>query len=284
VTDTHQRPGDAPDLPRPRGAADDVPPEHGGTEGTQDVRVDRLEKRLARLEWLVRGDMRSELDHLEPPLAASAQAAERAHDLASGLIAPHVRAACEQAISAWREWCHQHAEVVAATLEASRMIAVTGPDSPVHERAAAEFRTRRSELTMLLTSKQGLLNAANHADRQLDNDRQVRERCRPEIEAGHEAWDALNRRLRLRVTIAVRDGDPLPAWLVVAIGPPPSDELGEWRELAADLLAYRITYGVRDRMEALGPEPGADHSPRRRHWYAVLHWRLVRWLDRSGTT
>jgi hypothetical protein len=246
-----------------------------------DQRMEQLENRVIRLERLIWGtnDGESELDTVDPELTRLATAAERAHELTRMLAAPEVRASCEQAIESWDQWHRRHREVLDAALSASRTIAITSADQRRRASAVEEFEAARAELASMLGSRQGYLNAATHARRQLAHDEDVRDRCQREIDAGHRAWTTLNARLRVRVAAAVDRAEPLPAWLVVALGPASSGNLEHWRELASDLLAYRITYSVSDKVEPLGADPTADDSPRRRRWHGEIHRQLASWCD-----
>lgn len=252
--------------------------------GERDELVQQLEVRLTRLERLLWGtpDGETQLDAVDPELARLAGAAERAHELTRMLVAPEVRTACEQAIESWEQWHHRHREVLAVALAASRTIAITSADQRGRTVAVREFEAARAELSMLRSRRQGYLNAATHARRQLDHDQQARGRSQGDIDAGHLAWATLIARLRVLVATALDHAHPLPAWLVVGLGAAsPNGASARWRELATDLLAYRITYSVADRGAPLGAEPTAEDSPRRRRWYAELDRQLVRWAEHT---
>ncbi len=77
-----------------------------------------------------------------------------------------------------------------------------------------------------------------------------------------------------RLADAIRDRAPLPMWFVTVLGPvPPAHKTQEGMDLATQVLAYRVTYGITDHAVALGPAPneyvpaapsGTANSPRRR--------------------
>jgi hypothetical protein len=221
------------------------------------------------------------LDQADPELTRLAEAAQRAHELTTMLASPDVRAACEQAIEAWNEWHRRHQELLECALSASRTIAFTSEGHASRQQAIDEFTSARARLATLQGHRQGCLNAATHARRQLDRDQQVRDRSQDEIDAGHLAWVAMNARLRTQLATALGHGAPLPAWLVMALGPAPTSHSARWRDLAVELLAYRITYAVTDRAEPLGPEPTSDDSPRRRQWHGELRRALDGWANDS---
>ncbi len=61
-----------------------------------------------------------------------------------------------------------------------------------------------------------------------------------------------------------------PAWQERALGPLPGSVHGRrvWRQTAAQLVAYRDRYGIRDPEQALGPEPKGGDLAQRRAWRA----------------
>jgi hypothetical protein len=256
-------------------------PEPRRTESRPSDRLEQLERRVDQLEHLAWGDPRAdaELDAVDPDLSRLAETAERGQSLTGMLASSEVRAACEMAVAAWEDWHRRHRELLETALAASRTIAISTGDQRSRAEAVRTFQDARAELTTLSTYRQGYLNAAIHARRQLAKDQEVRDRCQTEIDAGHQAWTTLIARLRLRTASALRRGEPLPAWLVVALGPPDDGRAGRWQNFASDLLAYRATYAVSDRVEPLGAAPTADDSLRRRRWHATLARQLRSWQE-----
>jgi conjugative relaxase-like TrwC/TraI family protein len=61
-----------------------------------------------------------------------------------------------------------------------------------------------------------------------------------------------------------------PAWQERTLGPLPGSVGGRraWRQAAAQLIAYRDRYGIRDPEQALGPEPKGGDLQQRRAWRA----------------
>jgi conjugative relaxase-like TrwC/TraI family protein len=61
-----------------------------------------------------------------------------------------------------------------------------------------------------------------------------------------------------------------PAWQERALGPLPGSVRGRraWRQAAAQLVAHRDRYGIRDPEQALGPEPKGGDLEQRRAWRA----------------
>ena len=64
---------------------------------------------------------------------------------------------------------------------------------------------------------------------------------------------------------------------MTVLGPvPPAHKTQEWMDLATQVLAYRITYEVTDKVVALGPEPDR-RVPRRTAWHRELTTGLRGW-------
>jgi hypothetical protein len=61
-----------------------------------------------------------------------------------------------------------------------------------------------------------------------------------------------------------------PAWQERTLGPLPGSVRGRraWRQAAAQLVAYRDRYGIRDPAQALGPEPKGGDLAQRQAWRA----------------
>jgi X-X-X-Leu-X-X-Gly heptad repeat protein len=248
------------------------------TGAVAEAALARLEGRVRRLERLVGGsDDDAELETEDPELLALADDAELGQSLHAMLGPPRVREACEQTIEAWRQWRLRHGQLVERAVAASRVIATTRPDHDRHRAAAAEFGAAYAELTALAERGPRLERSAEHARAQLAHDDQLRDRYRGSTVDGDRAWALLIERLRARTSVALVRGDPLPQWLVDALGEPPAGALTAWRELGTQLLAYRITYRIGDPTRALGQPPGNDDSPRRRRWHHALVRRLGAW-------
>jgi ribosomal protein L39E len=263
---------------------DRIPEPRRGERGDWLAQLDR---RVARLERLLTGirdgdEGAPELGILDPELVELALAAEYAQTLSQTLATPAVRAACEQAVQAWQEWQRRYEMAQQIAVTASRTIAITAPNQDCHLDGVRAFEAARAELTALRSCRRQYFNTAQHAQAQLDHDHEVREQHQAEIAAGHRAWTTLTTRLRMRIASAVEQAEPLPAWLVLSLSPPPAGGSTRWLELACQLLAYRITYSISDLAEPLGAEPTVDDSPRRRHWHRELAHQLASWQQASG--
>lgn len=74
----------------------------------------------------------------------------------------------------------------------------------------------------------------------------------------------------------------LPVWFTTSVGyKPPSRDTESWLDAAAGLLAYRLTYGVTDAVNALGPpaEEATDLARARRRADLARELERVRQLS-----
>lgn len=262
------------------GEPDDRTGEPDDRAGEPEDRLAAMERRLRRLEQLAWGNGAAdltELDVTDPELVTLAKSAEYAQTLSRMLVTPRLRAACEQTIEASRQWQQRHDHARDTAVAASRTIATTCADQERHKDAAQVFEAARAELAALLPRRRSTLNTAHNARLQLAHDREVRDRYGHEIAEGHRSWATLTTRLRIRTSAAVERGEPLPNWLVESLGVPPSASAAGWRELATQLLAYRLTYAVTDQVQPLGEEPTTADSSRRRQWHRDLERQLAAW-------
>ena len=282
-TEPHTAPHTAPQpridlahLPQPRLPGDGL---REGQAEPEDrlVAMERRLRRLEQLAWGSGGADLTELDVTDPELVTLAKSAEHAQTLSRMLVTPRLRAACEHTIEAGRQWQQRYDYAMEIAVAASRTIATTRADQERHREAAQVFEAARAELAVLLPVRRQTLNTAHNARQQLAHDRDVRERCGHEIAEGHRAWATLTTRLRIRTSAAVERGEPLSNWLVESLGVPPSASAAGWRELATQLLAYRLSYAVTDPVEPLGEEPSTQDSSRRRQWHRDLERQLAAW-------
>ncbi|HEY2203891.1 MAG TPA: hypothetical protein VGH99_05380 [Pseudonocardia sp.] len=274
-------PTGAPPPPRQRAAP------VGGAAGAKGPdlaeQLRRLGDRVQRLERALSGAAdEAELDTPDAELVTLAEAAEYGQTLTRVLISPRVREACEQTIETWLAWQRRYEEVTASAVTASRVIATTGPGQERHRKAAEEFTAARAELAKLEARRRHSEITAHNARAQLDHDQEVRERYHDEMVAGDQAWEVLLERLRARVGVTLARGNTVPPWLRHALGRPGSPAPARWRELAAQLVAYRLTYSVTDQLSALGEAPTSDDSPRQRRWHRTLNQQLEAWRPAGG--
>jgi hypothetical protein len=121
-----------------------------------------------------------------------------------------------------------------------------------------------------------LVGPAQSAQAALAQDDSLRQAKASLIEEGDKAERKMSWLLRGRLVEAIRDRALLPMWFVTVLGPvPPAHKTQEWMDLATQVLAYRVTYGITDQVVALGPAPN-EYAPRRTQWYRELTQELRR--------
>jgi hypothetical protein len=167
------------------------------------------------------------------------------------------------------------AEHRSEALAASSTLASTGRFESSHSEAAKAFRTVSSKLVDLEQRIARLTEPARKARIQLDADDSRRRKAAPAIRRGDQAREDLHLRLDERISAAFKRGAIMPIWFDTALGPPtpPAEQTQEWMELAINVLAYRITYGIDHPILALGPEP-PEEPEYRRDLYQDLKRRL----------
>lgn len=219
--------------------------------------------------------MISALDAADPELLVLADTAEHGECVERGLLAPDVRSACERAISVWREHADVHRSVRKRALKASRTIATTNFGQPGYRAAVMEFREAREEMARLSSVGQRSRKLAGEAYTTLEHDSAERGEHLEEIERACEARTQVTRVLSERLIEAVDGNIPLPGWFTDVLGNAPSpDEPIRWWEAAVSLIAYRISFRVRDPSRALGSRPGPSACARQRHWFRELDREL----------
>jgi hypothetical protein len=96
------------------------------------------------------------------------------------------------------------------------------------------------------------------------------------IQAEEEAREVLRRKLRDRISEALVQRRLLPVWLTAELGYGPKGDAAAWLDIGADVLMYRIVYGVRDPVVALGDAEGSDHLSQKA-WREKLTARVRAW-------
>ena len=235
----------------------------------------------ARVEWLERNiRLREsatavELDDVGGELVEVAAEAESGLNARSHLMSAEDRSGLQALVAEQAALAKEQASRLVEALAASRTIAEGGPAGEAHAAAVTRFRTAARAWEADRSRSADLEDRAEDAEERLAEDDRRRIRQADVIAAGERAWEALQASLRARLADAVGEGALLPAWFTSVLGPiPPAEDTRSWMEVATDLLAYRVSYGVDDPASALGPEPAVDASARRRAWHQQLRRRL----------
>jgi hypothetical protein len=253
-------------------------------EGLRDLTgtVKRLAVQVAWIEQHLRstGSVRTiDLDRPDPDLVALAATAEAGRAAAGVLLSPVERATLAAELAGHRAWLGRHRAALRDLLAACERLAAAGPDGAAHRQARADYLSARSRIEDAAASLDRGVGAAREGRARLAEDGVERQRTASAVAEGERAERELLTRLRTRIASAVGDGVMLPAWLTGPLGPmPPAGTAQRWMDVAAGLLAYRITYGVTDPADAVGEVPSGA-GERRRRWHADLG-RGVRELRR----
>ena len=220
-------------------------------------RVGRIERELHLLEGLFRrqqGHVPVDLDSVPAewePVVAEVREAER---IRATMLTDEARAACHQEI----DDCERRERLLAETrqraLTASRKLAVGKVGGWAFFRAAAAYRSERSRLR----TQEGEVAAARakRAAAERDLRRDAGQQQAYQGHPGASAADRLAGYVRDRIDAAVADYDLFPPWFTTVLGHRPArTRAADWRETAVQVVLYRLTFEVTDRVVALGPAP-----------------------------
>lgn len=217
-------------------------------------------------------DLDGDLDQAMAELAAQVERGERFHDQ---LLDNTARKELKLAVDRHWEWNRKFARSQAQVTSLSE--AIVGPDELAAVRAAEEFPAAWQALADLEQDGPRLENTARVAQQRLDADDELRRDHGADIEAVGQAWQELFGQLRGVIDSGVAQRALFPTWFRDTLGlTPPADAPTRWFELATEILAYRITYGVDSEDSPLGDPPPGDASTRRRAWHQRLRAGLSR--------
>ena len=244
--------------------------------------VKRLAVRVAWIEQHLRntGSARTvDLDHPDPDLIALAATAEAGRAAAGVLLTPVERATLAAELAGHAARLARHRSAIVELLAASEQLATGPQDGAARRQVRADYLAARARVADAAATVAAGVPGAGTARSRLAEDDVERERTATVVAQGERAERELLTRLRTRVASAVGAGAMLPAWLTGPLGPMPAAGAAQrWTDVAAGLLAYRITYAVADPADAIGELP-PEVGERRRRWHADLG-RGVRELRR----
>jgi hypothetical protein len=217
-------------------------------------------------------DLDADIDGAMVDLAATV---ERGEGFRNQLLDGVTRNELQVAVDRHIDWQHRIDDQYAALVALSEK--VVADDESAALRAAEEFPAAKRAVRGLEKEGPRLEAAARNAAPRLDADDEIRREHREDIDAVAGAWEQLYRHLRAVIDEGVAKRALFPAWFRNTLGlAPPPDQPTRWFELATEIHAYRITYGVVSDDSALGAPPSDDSSRRRRDWYARLYAGLAR--------
>jgi hypothetical protein len=244
--------------------------------------VKRLATQVAWIEQHLRASGSAQtldLDRPDRDLQALAATADAGREAATALLDAAQRGTLEAAVAAHLAALRRYREAQRSVIDACERLPSARVDETGRRQARSDLTIARARLADARDTVANRADPARSARERLAADARDRERAATTLEAGDRARRELLTRLRTRLVAAVADGVMLPTWLTRPLGPmPPAGAAQRWTDVAAGLLAYRITYRVDDPDDAIGDLP-ADAPARRRRWYADLG-RGVRELRR----
>ncbi|MFC8223756.1 hypothetical protein ACFUTY_37010 [Streptomyces sp. NPDC057362] len=259
------------------------------TELDDDVRGDirdteqalkRLTGRIQALEahlLAAGGAPLADLDTIDPEWKKLARTASHGWNVRSGLLPERRREALRLNIRHYEQALEERDEHRGKVVEAAGILASQPRTSREFKQAVWDFGMSRPLAETHDQRAKKLAGPAQAARAALAQDDTLRQAKASLIEQGDKAERKLNWLLRGRLADAVRDRALLPMWFVTVLGPvPPAHKTQEWMDLATQVLAYRITYGITDQVVALGPAPD-EYVPRRTEWHRDLTKDLRCW-------
>ncbi|MEU0797570.1 hypothetical protein ABZ342_46540 [Amycolatopsis sp. NPDC005961] len=234
--------------------------------------LDRLQQQVQALERAVRvadGVPQLNLDDVGAETRALAKEAARWDDLHKELVTKEQRARHSAEITRLSSVQAALSRCDADLLEVMRVLASTDRGSRARGDAESSLRALSTRRRTLLDEEiPAAIAAADQARLALREADAVEARIVPQLERAERAWHDLQVRLRTRITDALGSNALLPTWFGHALGvSPPAGASGDaWIRTAASVLAYRVTFGIKDPALPLGPPAGEDADTTERRW------------------
>ncbi|MFB6756295.1 hypothetical protein ACFCX6_35855 [Streptomyces sp. NPDC056353] len=245
-----------------------------------DQSLKRLTGRVQALEahlLAAGGAPLADFDTIDPEWKKLARTASHGWHVRSGLLPRHQREAHRLKVREYEGAVAERDEHRDKVVEAAGILASQPRTSREFKQAVMDFGMSRTLAASHDQRARQLAGPAQTAQAALAQDDTLRQAKASLIEQGDKAERKLNWLLRGRLADAIRDRALLPMWFVTVLGPvPPAHKTQEWMDLATQVLAYRVTYGITDHAVALGPAPN-EYVPRRTEWYGELTKDLRRW-------
>ncbi|GAA2837550.1 hypothetical protein GCM10010441_72390 [Kitasatospora paracochleata] len=247
--------------------ADETDSELKGLQGSVDdltQRVAWIERRLRTAAGGSAVDLDAttgEIDQLLTKIIAGLAAEAR-------LLPEAERARHAQNLHAHSQATSSLEQARVAVLTATGILATAAHDSDAFKTATTDYRLACTKMANAAARVEQLRSAAGAARKALDRDESLDQTLTEAADAGDAARDRLAEIARARISNAITGSDLLPVWFTTALGPmPPRSGTERWLAAATEALVYRLTYGVRDEIVALGHIPAqatarqrADHK------------------------
>ncbi|MER6523062.1 hypothetical protein ACFWHQ_39475 [Streptomyces sp. NPDC060334] len=251
----------------------------GDIQGTERA-LKRLTGRVQALEahlLAAGGAPHADLDTIDPEWNKLARSASHGWNVRSGLLPGHQREAHRLKVREYEGAVEERDEHRDKVVEAAGILAGQPRTSREFKQAVMDFGMSRTLAEGHEQRARKLAGPAQAARAALAQDDTLRQAKATLIEQGDKAEKKLNWLLRGRLADAIRDRALLPMWFVTVLGPvPPAHKTQEWMDLATQVLAYRVTYGITDQAVALGPASD-EYALRRTEWHRALTKDLRRW-------
>ncbi|MGW3494842.1 CopG family transcriptional regulator [Streptomyces sp. NPDC001020] len=204
----------------------------------------------------------ADLDTIDPEWKKLARTASHGWNVRSGLLPGHQREAHRLNIRHYEQALGEREEHREKVVEAAGILASQPRTSREYKQAVWDFGMSRPLAERHDQRAKKLAGPAQAARAALAQDDTLRQAKASLIEQGDKAERKLNWLLRGRAL--------LPMWFVTVLGPvPPAHKTQEWMDLATQVLAYRVTYGITDQVVALGAAP--DEYVPHRTWNGWHH-------------
>ncbi|WP_067502691.1 hypothetical protein [Actinoplanes sp. TFC3] len=239
--------------------------------------------RLTGEVHLIEGRLRLEhgvqpvdLDTVPPEIAPLVTTVRAAEQIRAGMLSKQRETELAGVLRTYGEMKRLTAQSRARALDASRALARERIGSRAFRRAAAAYRQHGGQFRIREKAVMDLLPNVYAAEGELRRD--ARRRQAHIDQRGAEVVADLTGYLRRRIDLAVEQHALFPAWFTITgLGHRPSgNRCEQWRDLAAQVLLYRLTYQVEHAVLALG-EPPADRYRAER--YNEIRTALQAWDD-----
>lgn len=227
--------------------------------------LDWLRRELEQLEGLLRrehGRLPVNLDAVPEELGQLVDDVRRAEQIRASLLDDRARGFRRQQLKAYEDSRSELAETRRRALAAARKLA-TGKDRGwSFHRAAAAYRTERARLRDQEAHLEATRAKRDAAETELHHDAEQQQAYR--THPGAAVTDRLTEHVRQQIDTALAGYELLPSWFTTVLRHrPPATRAAEWRDAAVQLVLYRMTYEVTDRVVALGPPPTGGHRATR---------------------
>jgi chromosome segregation ATPase len=259
---------------------DEIEEDLGGRVGSAEQAVKRLTQHVRLLEGQIiaaSAAPAADLDTFTKDQRALARTMQAGWNAADALLSDWARSNHQVQVARFRDTQARHQAARSEVIDLSSALAGSRYGTDAHAEAATQLSTAIATERSLRQHMARQAAGAQEAADALAADTATRADKQPTIAAGTRAEKRLTLALRGRVADAVSSRSLLPAWFATVLGSaPPARETDRWLECATGVLLYRLTYGIDDKVVALGPSPTVA-SQHRHRWHEDLSKDLRHW-------